>query len=133
MLKGIAGLIILLLPAAVLGQSVSYSAVVMDLSGRATVVRKGAPRALEAGAVVYPGEVVETAPGATLTLYYPESGEEEQWPGGLKFTVGILKSEPRHPGVKSRNRRVTPPSLESPPGGLKLRSAPPAPEPPPSR
>ena len=123
------GVMVLLSSSPAPGQSASYSAVVMDLSGKATATRQGEVRVLELGWVLYPGDMVETAPGASLTLYYPESGEEEQWPGDLKFMVGTHKSEPRHPGVTSRNRKITLPSLESPPGGLKVRAPPKAPEP----
>lgn len=134
MLYVIAGLILLLLPQAAPGQGVPYSAMVMDVSGKATATQGGASRALEAGAVLYPQEVVEIGAGASLTVYYPESGEEEQWPGGLKFTVGKLHSDPQHPAVKRRSRKVALPSLESPPGGMKVRGAPPpAPAPQPSR
>jgi hypothetical protein len=125
MLYVIAGLILLLLPQAAPGQGVPYRALVMDLSGQATATREGASRALEAGALLYPQEKVETGPGSSLTVYYPESGEEEQWPGGLKFTVGNLRSDPQHPAVKRRQRKVALPSLESPPGGMKVRGAPP--------
>lgn len=121
--------ILLLLPALALGQTVPYSAMVMEVTGKVSASRQGVSRPLEAGVVLYPGEVVETAPEASLTLYYPESGEEEQWPGGLKFTVGSLQSEPRDPRVQSRNRKVTLPSLETPPGGLKLRGKGQAPKP----
>jgi len=130
-----AGLILmLLLPQAAPGQGVPYSAMVMDISGKATATQQGASRALEAGAVLYPQEVVATGAGASLTVYYSESGEEEQWPGGLKFTVGKLRSDPQHPAVKRRSRKVALPSLEAPPGGMKVRGAPPpAPAPQPSR
>lgn len=121
--------ILLLLPALALGQAVPYSAVVMEVTGKASASRQGVSRPLEAGGVLYPGEVVETAPDASLTLYYPESGEEEQWPGGLTFTVGSQQSEPRDPRMQSRNRKVSLPSLETPPGGLKLRGRGQAPKP----
>ena len=117
-------LIVALLSPPVLAEEVPYSALVMNLSGKATATRQGASRPLEVGAVLYPQEVVETAAGSSLTLYYPESGEEEEWPGGLKFSVGKAQSDPLHPQVKRTNRKVVLPSLESPPGGMKLRGRP---------
>ena len=90
-------LMVLLLPSAVIAGEASYSAIVMDLSGKATVTRLGKNLPLDLGAVLYPQEMVETAPGAALTINYLESGEEEQWPGGMKFSVGKTQSDPVPP------------------------------------
>ncbi len=105
-------------------QEVPYSAVVMDLTGKAAVTRHGESRPLETGTVLFPGDLVETAADAFLTVYYPQSGEEEKWPGGLKFTVGKLQSDHRRPEVKCRNLKVVLPSMDAPPGGMKIRGAP---------
>jgi hypothetical protein len=133
----------LLLAPGAFAQDAPYSAIVLDISGKATATRQGTQRPLELGALLYPREVVETAPGASLTVNYLESGDEEQWPGEMKFTVGQARSDPLHPRVKRMNRKVALPSLnypsggttlmnlpeEGPPGGLKLRGRPPDKEP----
>jgi hypothetical protein len=106
-----AWLIILLLPTATIAGKVSYSAIVMDLTGKATATGLGKSRPLDLGDMLYPQEVVETAAGASLTINYPESEEEEQWPGGLKFTVGKTRSEPIPPQVKRSKRGVVLPPL----------------------
>jgi hypothetical protein len=120
----IAWLIILLLPAAAVAGEVPYSAIVLDLSGQATAIRLGKSRPLELGAVLYPQEVVETAAGASLTISYPESGEEEQWPGGMKFSVGKIRSDNIPPQVKRRKGGVVLPDLPPEPGqgGIKRRT-----------
>lgn len=115
-------LLLLAGPAPVPAAGTPYSAVVLDLEGKVTATRNGETRSLELGAMLYPQEVVETGAGASLTLYYPESGEEEHWPGGLKFTVGTAHSDPLLPQVRRQKRPpVELPALDSPPGGLKVR------------
>jgi hypothetical protein len=106
-----AWLIILLLPTAAVAGEVSYSAIVMDLTGPATATRLEKSRPLDLGDMLYPQEVVETAPGASLTINYPASGEEEEWPGSMKFTVGKIRSDPIPPQVKRRKHRVVLPAL----------------------
>jgi hypothetical protein len=114
-------LMVLLLPTMAGAEGVPYSAIVLDISGQVTATHQGNRRSLELGALLIPQEVVETAPGSALTINYLESGEEEQWPGGLRFSVGTAQSDPVHPQVKRMNRKVVLPQLASPPGGLKLR------------
>ena len=110
-------LMVLLLPMAALAGEAPYSAIVLDLSGTATATRLGKSRLLDLGAVLYPQEVVETAAAAVLSINYFESGDEEQWPGGLKFTVGKTQSDPIPPQVKRLNRKLVLPPLESPDTG----------------
>jgi hypothetical protein len=114
-----AWLMVLLLPLTAVAGVVPYSAIVMDLSGKATATRAGNTRPLELGEVLYPQDVVETATGASLTINYPESGEEEQWPGGMKFTVGKIRSANIPPQVKRTKRQVVLPNL--PPGSKPAR------------
>jgi hypothetical protein len=104
-------LMVLLLPAAAVAGEIPYSAIVLDLTGAATATRLGKSRPLGLGDILYPQEVVETAPGASLTINYPESEEEEEWPGGMKFTVGKIRSDPIPPQVKRRKHRVVLPAL----------------------
>lgn len=113
-------LLVLLLPALACAQGVSYSAIVLDISGKVTVGRQGNQRLLELGGLLYPQEVVETALGSSLTINYLESGEEEQWPGDLKFIVGQARSDHLHPHCQRMNRKVALPSLAFPPGGAKM-------------
>jgi hypothetical protein len=109
--------LILLSPLTAVAGEVSYSAIVMDLSGQATATRLGKSRPLELGATLYPQEEVETAAASSLTINYLESGDEEEWPGGLKFAVGKTQSDPIPPQVKRTNRKVVLPSLDSPDTG----------------
>jgi hypothetical protein len=110
-------LIILLSPLAAVAGEVPYSAIVLDLTGKATATRLGKGRPLDLGDMLYPQEEVETAAGASLTINYLESGDEEQWPGGMKFAVGKTRSDPIPPQVKRLSRKVVLPPLDSPGAG----------------
>ena len=112
-----AWLIILLLPTAAVAGEIPYSAIVLDLSGTVTATRLGKSRPLDLGSVLYSQEMVETAAGAWLTINYLESGDEEQWPGGLKFSVGKTQTDSVPPQVKRLNRKLVLPTLESPDTG----------------
>jgi hypothetical protein len=116
-------LMVLLLPTAAVAAEVPYSAIVMDLTGQATVTRLGKSRPLDLGDMLYPQEEVETAAGASLTINYLESEEEEQWPGGMKFTVGKTRSDPIPPQVKRTKHGVVLPPLPegTSRGGLKKK------------
>jgi len=115
-------LLVLLWPPPVLAEGVPYSAIVTAISGTVTVTRPGSVKPLELGTLLYAGGVVDTAAGASLTINYVESGEEEQWPGGLRFTVGKIRSDPLTPQVRRTNRKVETPDLDGPGGGMKTRS-----------
>jgi hypothetical protein len=121
-----AWLVILLLPTAAVAGEIPYSAIVLDLSGTVTATRLGKSRPLDLGSVLYSQEMVETAAGAWLIINYLESGDEEQWPGGLKFSVGKTQTDSVPPQVKRLNRTLVLPPLESPatarlyPGGVSI-------------
>jgi hypothetical protein len=111
-------------PAVSLAGEVSYSAIVKDTAGKVTVVHEGKRSPLDPGCLLYPGDRVEILKDGSLTIHYLESGQVEQWPGGLGFSIGITKSEPIHPRVIITNTKIViPPRGDSEQGGtIILRS-----------
>lgn len=114
--------LLLMLPSVCLGGEIPYTAIVMDMVGKVMVVHEGKRSPLDLGYLLYPGDVVETAENASLTINYLESGQEEQWPGGMRFSVSKTQSEPSRSQVKKRNRKIVlPQTKHAPMGGIRLR------------
>jgi hypothetical protein len=92
-------MIVLLLPPMACAGGVPYSAIVLDISGKATATHQGKSRSLEPGALLNPDEVVETAPGASLTINYLESEEVNWAPSSISkartFSSGLSWAMPR--------------------------------------
>lgn len=95
---------------------VGYSAIVMDVKDRAFVSHAGVRKAIDLGSLLYPGDSVETAPGASLMIAYLESGQEETWPGGAKFVVEKSGSRPAPAQIRQRNR-INLPQIAAPQKG----------------
>ncbi len=105
-------------PAVSLAGEVPYSAVVKDTAGNVTVVHEGRRSRLDPGCLLYPGDRVEIPKDGSLTIHYLESGQVEQWPGGLRFSIGKTKSEPLYPRVIITNTKIViPPTGSSEQGG----------------
>lgn len=109
--------LLFMLPTVALAEEVSYSAIVMDITGKVEVLHQGKNELPDLGDLLYPGDGVEIARDASLTINYPESGKEEQWPGGMKFTVGKTQSEDAPSQVIKRDRKIMLPQIESPQQG----------------
>jgi len=92
-----------------------YSAVVMDMTGNATVQRggKGEQVSLNAGDVLYAGDIVAVAEKSTLTINYLKTNREEKWPGGMKFSVGDSGTKDVPPGVEVSTDEVILPQGQS--------------------
>ena len=87
-------LIFLAVPLTCSAAEVPYSAIVMDVKGKVEVQRDRKKMPVDLGCLLYAGDKVETAKGASVTVHYLESGQEEQWPGKMKFTIDKLRSRP---------------------------------------
>jgi hypothetical protein len=102
---------------------VPYSAIVMDVKGKVEVQRDRKKMPVDLGYLLYTGDMVETAKGSSVTVHYLESGQEEQWPGKMKFTIDKQRSRPAHSSVITKNKKIVLPSLENPQAGVfRLRS-----------
>ncbi len=102
---------------------VPYSAIVMDVKGKVEVQRDRKKMPVDLGYLLYAGDMVETAKGASVTVHYLESGQEEQWPGKMKFIIDKQRSRPTHSSVITRNKKIVLPRLENPQAGaFRLRS-----------
>jgi hypothetical protein len=89
-----------------------YSAVVMDVTGNASVQRggKGEKSPLKIGDLLYPGDAVAVAKKSTLTINYLANSQQEKWPERTKFSVGGLETKNAPSGVKiSTDEVVLPP------------------------
>jgi hypothetical protein len=114
----------LLVPQIGLSQGAQYSAIVMDMTGKVSVNSERGKRSLDLGQLLYPGDKVETGGDATITINYLHSGEEENWPGGLTFTVGKTQSSPVHSRMKKQNRQIHLPTIKTPQkGGFTMKRA----------
>ena len=92
----------------------SCSAIIMDAGGNVSLVRNGKKRGVGLGELLFSGDVVELAKDASLTINYLESGQQEQWPGGMKVVVGTAQSKHIPSGVLIANNKVVLPQLDSP-------------------
>lgn len=89
-----------------------YSAMVMDVKGKAFALHAGANKSIDLGYLLYPGDSVETTKDASLTIAYLESGQEEQWPGGAKFIIEKNGSKPV-PAKITKKAKIKLPQIES--------------------
>lgn len=94
-------------------ENISYSAIIMDIRGDVSLVRSGKKRAVGLGGLLYPADVVGLAKDASLTINYLESGQQEQWPGGMEVVVGAAQSEHIPSGVLIVNKKVVLSEIES--------------------
>jgi hypothetical protein len=94
-----------------------YSAVVMDMTGKAYVQRggKGEKASLNMGDLLYPGDAVAVEKDSTLTINYLPSSQQEKWPQGTKFLVGVSETKDAPAGVEKSIKEVLLP--EDPYGG----------------
>ena len=99
-------LLLLILPLNTVSEANAYDAMVMDVKGKVSVVHKGTNKPVDLGALLDSGDTVKIAKDASITLNYSKSGLEEQWPGGLNFTVGKTQSHPSDPRVKKKTRKI---------------------------
>ncbi|HEX2965499.1 MAG TPA: hypothetical protein VHO84_06920 [Syntrophorhabdaceae bacterium] len=95
---------------------VGYSAMVMDMKGKVSVQRAGKIKAVDLGYLFYPGDLVELVKEASLIVAYLESGREEQWTGGAKFTVEKNGSKPAPAKVTTKNK-ISVPQIKPPQKG----------------
>jgi hypothetical protein len=117
-------LLFLAVPMTCSAGDVPYSAIVMAVKGKVEVQRDRKKAPVDLGYLLYAGDRVETAKGASVTVNYLVSGQEEQWPGKMKFTIDTLRSRPSISSVIKRNKKIVLPKLENPQAGvLKLRGA----------
>jgi hypothetical protein len=107
----------MVIPFACSAGEVPYSAMVMDIKGKVEVQRARKRMPVDLGYLLYAGDMVETARGASVTVHYLESGLEEQWPEKMKFTIDTLQSRPSFSSVKKRNRKIVLSRLENPQAG----------------
>jgi len=112
---------LLIVPMMAAAGDVGYSAMVMGVKGKVLVRHGGAKKAVDLGCLLYPGDSVETAKGASLTVAYLESGQEEQWSGAAKFVVEKNGSKPAAPRVNKKSRVTVPQIASAQKGSLKLR------------
>jgi hypothetical protein len=93
-------------------QEKNYSAMVMDVTGDASVQRSGKDEksSLKIGDLLYPGDAVAVAKKSTLTINYLASSHQEKWPEGTKFSVGESETKNTPSGVEiSTDEVVLPP------------------------
>jgi hypothetical protein len=76
------------------------------ISGKVLVSSEKVTKPLDLGQFLYPGDKVEIPANATITINYHQSGEVESWPGGLKFTVGTIRTSPADPRVKRQHSPI---------------------------
>jgi len=98
--------ILQLLPFSMAPEANAYDAIVMDVKGRVSVMRKGVNKHVDLGALLDSGDKVKIAGSASITVNYSKSGIEEEWPGGLNFTVGSTQSDPSVARVKKKTRKI---------------------------
>jgi hypothetical protein len=75
---------------------IAYTAMVMDIDGKAIVQRKSdklKQLPLKIGDVLYPDDSVSVVEKSTLTINYYLSGRQEKWPENSKFTVGNSQTD----------------------------------------
>ncbi|MCX5704569.1 MAG: hypothetical protein NTZ92_00630, partial [Candidatus Omnitrophica bacterium] len=91
-----------------LAQEQVYSAMVMDVTGNASVQRggKNEKSPLKIGDLLYPGDAVAVAKKSTLTINYLASSRQEKWPEGTKFSVGGLETKNAPSGVEKSIEEV---------------------------
>ena len=128
------GIGFLLWTAVSFAQEQDYSAMVMDVTGNASVQRGGKDEKspLKIGDLLYPGDVVAVAKKSTLTINYLASSKQEKWPERTKFSVGGLETKNAPSGVeKSIEEVLLPqgPSNEHMGGYVQYDLAPPTPPP----
>jgi len=105
---------------------VGYAAMVMGVKGKVFVQHAGKSRPADLGHLLYPGDSVETAKEASLTIAYLESGQEEQWTGGSKFVVEKDGSKPAPAKITKKNKIVVPQIVSPQKGSFSMkRTAPP--------
>jgi len=106
--------IILLALGNVFAQEADYSAIVLDIVGKASVQQngKGKEFSIESGDLLYPGDVIKTEDNSTLTIEYIESNRLEKWPQGKNFTVGKTKTDNVPADVKITERSIPLPKKE---------------------
>jgi hypothetical protein len=116
-------LLFLAVPLTCSAAEVPYSAIVLDVRGKVEVQRDRKKMPVDLGYLLYAGDMVETAKGASVTVQYLESGQEEQWPGKMKFTIDKQRSRPALSSVITKNKKIVLPRLENPQAGVfRLRS-----------
>jgi len=117
-------LFLLVFPLACDAGDVPYSAMVMAVRGKVEVQRERKRIPVDLGCLLYAGDRVETAQGASVTVNYLETGQEEQWPGKMRFTVEKRGSSPSPSSAPRKNRKIVLSRLESPQAGaFRLRGA----------
>jgi hypothetical protein len=89
-------------------QEKNYSAMVMDVTGDASVQRSGKDEksSLKIGDLLYPGDAVAVAKKSTLTINYLASSQQEKWPEGMKFSVGESETKNTPSGVEKSIEEV---------------------------
>ena len=108
-------LILQILPFNILSEANAYDAIVMDVKGNVSVIHKRVNKPVDLGALLDSGDKVKIAKDASITVLYSKSAIEEQWPGGLNFTIGTTQSDPSDARVKKKTRRIViPPTDDSP-------------------
>ena len=110
-------LLVFTLPGIAAAENSSCSAIIMDTGGNVSLVRNGKKKGVGLGELLYSGDVVELAKDASLTINYLESGQQEQWPGGMKVVVGNTQSKHIPSGVLIANNKVVLPQIDSPQKG----------------
>ncbi len=106
-------LLLFILSGIVVAENISYSAIIMDIRGDVSLARNEKTREVDLGELLYPGDVIGLAKDASLTINYLESGQQEQWPGGMKVAVGSAQSEHISSEVLIVNKKVVLPQIES--------------------
>ena len=109
-----ATLIIFVFPGMASAEDSSCSAIIMDAAGKVSLVHNGKKKEAGLGDLLYSGDVVELAKGASLTINYLESGQQEQWPAGMKVVVGKTQSKRIPSGVLITNNKVVLPKIDAP-------------------
>jgi len=102
------GIGFLLWTAVSFAQEQDYSAMIMDVTGNASVQRsgKGEKSPLKIGDLLYPGDAVAVAKNSTLTVNYLASSKQEKWPERTKFSVGGLETKNAPAGVEKSIKEV---------------------------
>ncbi len=96
---------------------VPYSAMVLNVKGKVEIQRGRQKKPANLGCLLYPGDRVETAIGASVTVKYLESGLEEQWPENKRFTIEKLASRQADSSVKKKQGKIALPALKNPQSG----------------
>jgi len=96
-------------------QAGNYSAIVIDESGKVSVRHDGGKAAeanLQAGDVLYPGDIVKTHDKSSVTINYYLTGRQERWPGRMKFFVGSSETNNVPSGVEISTSEVNLPEVD---------------------